>query len=192
MRILNLSEGTKMICLPRKDIIIRHGQLSGEFECSPSVYQKLVTSPDYQNLYRFVLTPDEKKLATLYPTIEGVIITMEEAKVLSDRIMSGLDPYPTPKIDINGEETKLPDPELKYDQMVIKLKDVKNKSIKNNLINPAKLPVEVKSSDESIVKIGEDGSITATGKKGKATVTAEFKGSEEYNPAKAEFSVNVK
>lgn len=190
MRILNLTEGAVLLSIgPTKDILIRSHEISTEFECNHATYRNLVMSTNYQNRYRFILSPDERSLPVLYPTLEGTIISMEEAESICNKLKGGVpESTPTP-IDEDGKENKLPVPELHFEKVSIKQK-VNKSVIDNKLINPENLPVKY-SFDDKLIKQEESGRLLTKNKKGKTTVKAKFEGNDQWAPITASFEITI-
>lgn len=192
MRILNLTDGARIIALPRADVTIRPRKMSVDFNCTPAVFNSLITSNDYQNCYRFTMDASERSMLDEFKVIKGVVITTEEADDIIKQLDAG---KKIGRIDING------DPEVKVEPKTDATFKFKNdfltaliskadKYKQNELINPSKLEVKYSSSNEDVATIDENGKVTLVSK-GKVDIIASTEGNEKHNPAEAKFTIEV-
>lgn len=211
MRIVNLTDASKMISLGPSDITLRPKSISVEFGCTESTWKRLLMTPNYQNVYRFVISAGEYgALMGTQSCLPQVIVSAAEAEEIVKKMEHGIMPE---KLDINGqviapvkvevkdEETDTTkivegtkkDPDFRFDrnEVIHKLDKDKGKLQHPNFINSDNLEVVWKSSNEKIAEVDAQGKVKIH-KKGEVKITAEGLENEMFTGAICSYVIKIK
>lgn len=174
MYVLNLTSSGRMISINAvKDITIRAKSLSVFFEPTPRVLDSLVRVKNYQNVFRFVMDPQEMAINTTI--LPEVIISKEEADEMVKKMEAGIDPFK--KLDIHGKEideekASKEDSQMSYDRNEVKVKLSDPKRMKfANVVNPQNQTLTFESSNPEVATVDATGKVKPH-KVGKTTITA--------------------
>lgn len=194
MRILNLTKGSKMISLSSTDVILRPQSLSVEFGCSENIFRRLIQTPNYHNIYRFIMTASERTMLDSNPCLPQVIITIDEANDIIKKMEQGIMPN---KLRMDGSEIIEPKgepekvvPELKFDRNEVTFIESKKEGfVAPTLINPSNVKIDWSSKDESVATV-QEGKLDIL-KSGSTVITAISKESKKYLSTEVSYDLKV-